>query len=91
MSFWSHIIPLGCGVALLVGIAVVLMLWGPGSLSDEAIATLIAGAIGVLGTHVGHVSGHVMAERAAADRSSRHRPRSGNTSGDGETTNQARP
>jgi hypothetical protein len=36
------------------------MILAPETLSDDAIAALIAGAVGVLGTHAGHVTGHAL-------------------------------
>jgi hypothetical protein len=46
------------GITLIVALGISVMILAPADLSDHAVATLAVAAIGVLGTHVGHVSGH---------------------------------
>ncbi len=66
MSLWRHVLPLTVGIAVIVLAGLLVMIFGPKDLSDDAVAGLTAAAIGVLGTHVAHVSGHILG-RASRD------------------------
>jgi len=44
------------------------MISGPKDLSDDAVAGLVAAALGVFGTHAGHVSGHFLGRASREDK-----------------------
>jgi hypothetical protein len=61
MSIRKHVLPLVLGLLLILAAGLALMIFAPDDVSDDAVATLTATALGILGTHIGHVSGHKLA------------------------------
>lgn len=57
MSMRRHILPLVFGILVVLAAGLGVMIFAK-DLSDDAVATLTAAALGILGTHIGHVSGH---------------------------------
>jgi hypothetical protein len=66
MSMRQDVLPLVVGIVVVLVAGLAAMIFGPDDLSDDAVATLIAAALGILGTHIGHVSGHSLG-RASKD------------------------
>jgi hypothetical protein len=62
MSMRQHILPLVVGIFVVLATGLGVMIFGPNDLSDDAVATLSAAALGILGTHIGHVSGHSLGQ-----------------------------
>jgi hypothetical protein len=62
MSMRQHILPLVVGIFVVLATGLGVMIFGPSNLSDDAVATLSAAALGILGTRIGHVSGHSLGQ-----------------------------
>lgn len=74
MSMRQHIVPLVVGLLVILAAALGVMLLGPSDLSDDAVATLVAGAFGILGTHIGHVSGHSLGRASKGEAQGQRAP-----------------
>jgi hypothetical protein len=59
---WRHILPLIVGIVIVLAVGIGVMIYGPSGISDDAVATLTGAALGILGTHVAHVSGHALGQ-----------------------------
>jgi len=68
MSFWRHVLPVGIGIGIILLAGLLVMISGPKDLSDDAVAGLVAAALGVFGTHAGHVSGHFLGRASREDK-----------------------